>query len=499
MVVTMQSNNFKKMDRGGPRSRIQIAASPYDSAAPVDFPVLDEYGGDKVSLDPISIADLLRNGFVYPPHSIYSNVKVASLGFDAKQDMYQNPRFHFAFQSSSAPARPRAGSLDDRVLLDTYHRLLCEAISRRIGGMRSPWLLQSGGKDSTSMAIAIAEVRPRTTCITYRGGPEENELASARMVARKLGLRHETLTCDPGRAYDRYLAMVPRIPLLAADFALLSYADLATEVGIRGGDGIIDGLGSDIYFGTPMNRRQRLLWTLARGFRLPSGIFELGPVSRNFKLCYALGTLQMNSFERLFPGSRFTDAEVDELLGRPIASRSRRRLETFRDDIEAADSGEAMRRVALTISEASAFAKGMYTASAVSLRAVYPYCDARLRDWVFHNLPDDRLIGPGGLNKVLVRLHIARRFEHLPYLTAKGSFRFDLCGLAQKRFDQVHAFAVEAGSLLPGAARWLELHQGRLDNKYFASKFYLLAVILPWLLSHRPSMDAVHTDESIFP
>jgi hypothetical protein len=37
--------------------------------------------------------------------------------------------------------------------------------------------------------------------------------------------------------------------------------------------------------------------------------------------------------------------------------------------------------------------------------------------------------------------------------------------------------------LLPGAPHWLVAHRDRLDNKYFASKFYLLAMILPWLLS----------------
>jgi hypothetical protein len=92
-------------------------------------------------------------------------------------------------------------------------------------------------------------------------------------------------------------------------------------------------------------------------------------------------------------------------------------------------------------------------------------------------------MGPGGVNKVLVRDHIAEHFQHLPYVRAKGCFRFDLCGLARQRFDQVHAFAVQSQSLLPGAKRWLEEHRHRLDNKYYASKFYLLAVTLPWLLS----------------
>ena len=78
---------------------------------------------------------------------------------------------------------------------------------------------------------------------------------------------------------------------------------------------------------------------------------------------------------------------------------------------------------------------------------------------------------------------LARRFEQLPYVAAKGSFRFDLCGLARQRFDQVHDFALHAQALLPGAPRWLETHRHHLGNKYFASKFYLLAIVLPWLIS----------------
>jgi hypothetical protein len=42
---------------------------------------------------------------------------------------------------------------------------------------------------------------------------------------------------------------------------------------------------------------------------------------------------------------------------------------------------------------------------------------------------------------------------------------------------------VQTQTLLPGVPRWLEIHRNRLDNKYFASKFYLLAMTLPWLLS----------------
>jgi asparagine synthetase B (glutamine-hydrolysing) len=460
--------------------RIQIPMSPYAGGA--DFSALQHYDRDAASFDPVSIADLLRNAFVYPPHSIYRDVKVAISGFDPAQDLYANPVFHFPYQSSEATGRP-AKAVDDDLLIRTYHRLLCEAVSRASERMQAPWLLQSGGKDSTSMAIAVAEARPQTTCITYLGGREENEVDSARFVARKLGLRHESLVCDPGRAYDRYLALVPRMPLLTADFAALSYADLATEIAANGGDGILDALGSDPYFGMPAHWRGRLNALLALGVRLPCGVFESRLVERNFKLCYALGTLQMSRFERFYPGSRFSDSEVDALFGRPIATQSARRLEIFREDIKAADSMEARRRLAAMIIEASSCAKGMYTASAMALSLAYPYCDKRLCEWVFHEVPSDRLIGRGGVNKVLVRKHIAWHFRGLPYVRAKGSFRFDLCGLARQRFDQVHAFAQQTQGLLPGAPGWLERHRDRLDNKFFASKFYLLAVVLPWLLS----------------
>jgi hypothetical protein len=465
-----------------PRSHIQLSTSPFQDE--VDFSPLNALDRNAAQLDLVSIADLLRNTFVYPPHSIYRHVKLAASGFNPEQDMRESPSFHYAFQSFRAPVRPASSVIDDDALLNTYHRLLCSAVTRSTAGMRSPWLLQSGGKDSTSMAIAVADVRPDATCLTYLGGSEENEIESARYVARQLGLRHEALVCDTGRAYDRYLTLLPRMPLLTADFAALSYADLATEISLHG-DGLIDAIGSDPYLGAPLQRRERLLARLAGELRLPPALFRSPLINRSFTLCFALGTLQMNRFERYFPGSRFSDAEVDELFGCGIAALSKQRMDTFHAEIAACDSAEAERRLAFTVLESANIAKGMYAAKALSLPQAYPNCDRQLRDWIFHHVPADRLISPEGQNKVLVRRYIARRFNDLPYVKSKGCFRFDLRGLARQRFEQVHAFAEQTRDLVPGAPKWLEQHRNLLDNKFFASKFYLLAVTLPWLLSRK--------------
>jgi hypothetical protein len=209
-------------------------------------------------------------------------------------------------------------------------------------------------------------------------------------------------------------------------------------------------------------------------------------VSGSFPLCFALGTLQMTPIERVFPGSRFSDAEVDALFGRDIARHSRGRLSLFRREIASATSAWEWRDMSMSIAgSAGAFAKGLYTAHGAGLGAAYPFCDRALREWIHHEVPRRQKVDPEtGLNKVLIRRHIAARFGDLPYVQRKGSFRFDVCGLAAQRFEQVHAFAAGARDLLPGAQAWLERNRGHLDNKYHASKFYLLAVVLPWLAAH---------------
>ncbi len=462
--------------RREPTRHEQIETSPY-SGTPDLSPLASRKPG---RIDPVSVADLLRNSFVYPPHSILEEVKLVTPGFDAKTDMRSAPRFHFQFRERD---RQRRGNGGDNDWVGTYHRLLCDAVTESCEGIRSPWLLQSGGKDSTTLAIAAAEARPETVCITYLGGREEDEVASARAIAGTLGLRHEALVCDPARAWDRYVAIAPRMPLLTADFALLSYVDLATEVAAGGGDGVMDGLGSDWYFGMALQHQQRLLAALARGLRLPFALSELPLIDRSFLLCFVLSSLEMTRVERLFPGSRFSDAEVDELFGRELSHQSRARLATFQSELESAESPNEWRAMVASIAGgAAAFAKGLYTLEAMSLRPAYPFCNSRLREWVHHEVPRELLLDPAtNDNKVLVRQHIATRFRDLPYVSRKGSFRFDLRGLAKARFEHVHELARQASGLLPGATGWLERNRRRLDNKYHASKFYLLAVVLPWI------------------
>jgi hypothetical protein len=257
-------------------------------------------------------------------------------------------------------------------------------------------------------------------------------------------------------------------------------------------------MGSDVYLGVPVNWAKRVLRMLAMSVHLPQFLHEAEWLGSNFKLAYLISTLQMNPFERGFPGSRFTDAEVDALFGRKIAGRSKERLSRFIPAFAQASGLEEQLSITLDImSCAGGMAKGLYTSAALSLPVRYPYCDRPLRDWLAWKVPPElRMDTRKGISKVLVREHIGRRFENLPYVQAKGSFRFNLRELARRRFDHVYDYSLRLRDVLPGAPAWLERHRQRLDNKYDASKFYLLAVVLPWLDFHSGvTASAVRTTE----
>jgi Cu(I)/Ag(I) efflux system membrane protein CusA/SilA len=74
-------------------------------------------------------------------------------------------------------------------------------------------------------------------------------------------VRKEHAPPEDGRAHAlRDAVCVERLGLLGC-------ADLR-----RGGDGVLDGLGADSYFGMPVSRQQRLLKWLAKSVRLPPGV-----------------------------------------------------------------------------------------------------------------------------------------------------------------------------------------------------------------------------------
>ena len=70
----------------GPEGRpVQITMSPYYGKP--DFSLLTGNRACRERVDAVSVADILRNAAVFPPHSIFEGLKMATFGFDPNDDM----------------------------------------------------------------------------------------------------------------------------------------------------------------------------------------------------------------------------------------------------------------------------------------------------------------------------------------------------------------------------------------------------------------------------
>src|SRR5688572_31584800 len=118
------------------RGPLQITMSPYYGRP--DFTGLSGEGKAQRTIDFVSVADILRNAFVFPPHSIFEDVKLVTFGFCPNQDMHVAPVFHFKFRNAGEV--PEVAQ-QDQDWVGVYHRLLCQAVTASCSEMKAPWLL----------------------------------------------------------------------------------------------------------------------------------------------------------------------------------------------------------------------------------------------------------------------------------------------------------------------------------------------------------------------
>ena len=114
------------------------------------------------------------------------------------------------FQVPRRRETPGARRSSEQDWVGTYHRLLCDAVASILRG------------DACAMAAAerrqgfhLARDRRRRRAaghhVHHLPGRPRGERGRVGAAGRAhLGLRHEALVCDPGRAYDRYLAIAAR-------------------------------------------------------------------------------------------------------------------------------------------------------------------------------------------------------------------------------------------------------------------------------------------------
>lgn len=204
-------------------------------------------------IDSYGLSFLLQNGAVPPPKTVYKNLFILGIG-DTAEITSNNGlieiTFHndFPFSSQKRPERPYIP--DTSVALE----LIANATLKRTHHNKPTFLFHSAGKDSNTIALALAEAgwQDKVTLITHhsKSNPKESHISAE--IAKKLGFRHRNLEeysdLNP-QVQKEFFEFFREAPFPCTDGVSLAYPLYAFQYPQLKSANIIDGMGNDVYIG----------------------------------------------------------------------------------------------------------------------------------------------------------------------------------------------------------------------------------------------------------
>ena len=197
------------------------------------------------------ISFLLQSGVVPPPNTVYKKIFTLGIGGSVQVNTLNNIiamnfTHKFPFFNSD---RDNTENIDEDYILD----ILAEATISRIDETKPSYLFHSAGKDSNSIALALAraDYQDRVICISHQSKGDKDESEISRKIASKLGFQHKKLY-EPQKIEQKHLDSInhyfENIPFPCMDNVALAYPIYATQFDFHNSN-IIDGSGNDVYMG----------------------------------------------------------------------------------------------------------------------------------------------------------------------------------------------------------------------------------------------------------
>lgn len=205
---------------------------------------------------------LLQSGVVPPPKTAYENIYIISIGDEAKVSMINNKidiQFSHQFPFMNAN-RLKANEMvpDENLIL----QMLAEATIARIDETKPSFLFHSAGKDSNSVALALAEAgwQDRVTLITQQSKGKADESYISKKIAQKLGFKHQIiheidlLESEHKSSINEYFV---NAPFPCTDTVTLAYPLYTYQVPSLKHANIIFGDGNDSHMISPPDKKQQ--------------------------------------------------------------------------------------------------------------------------------------------------------------------------------------------------------------------------------------------------
>lgn len=230
-----------------------------------------------ISVDEQAVSFLLQDGVVPPPLSAYEDLYIVSIGISVELSCVHDriavrieERFPFARALEASNSSGATSSTPKGFEPDRFLDLLASAVSHRMPSDSEMTLFHSAGKDSNTIALALAKagLARNVRSVTYRAPGRNDESAIVSEVCHKLGFQHEILDiAELNRAgevtelHDFY----KHSALPCMDNASLLYPMVGRSIGLD--QFVIDGMGSDAFIGhIPPASEQRKAY-LAKSLR----------------------------------------------------------------------------------------------------------------------------------------------------------------------------------------------------------------------------------------
>ncbi|MDJ0954141.1 MAG: asparagine synthase-related protein [Acidimicrobiia bacterium] len=409
---------------------------------------------DAVAVAPEGVSHMLGTGFTPLPLTVYANVLRIGAG-DVARVSFPSGTAACAVDEDYPWLRAKSRQ-DQKPSTERLYELIVTSLQRRLDKCgRNGVLMLSSGKDSVTLAIALADLGYDIPCVTYRAEEANTEHEYAAAFCRRLGLRHRTIEMptDPGRVRSHLLSFFEKAVAPSADHAMIPFIVTIAETGIESG-GIIDGGGNDGYMGyLPSSRRRK-----KRTFRI-RGRWAQEMVARATPIDSRVNYLARSRSGAAWPGRNLRHHEMRPLFADAIdpAERWRREDRKLRGW---ADIDRAQANMLRQIEGSRTPDKVRLVAQTREMEAVLPYCDQELADYCF-NLPvDQRYNESTRTDKILLRQLLKERIDYDAESVGESFFAFAGASFftanADLVRDEIHSCSLWEPEVRAVVDGWLE-------------------------------------------
>jgi len=260
------------------------------------------------------VSFLLQSGVVPPPKTAYEDIYILGIGDQAKVST-QNGNVEieftheFPFLNGNRLSPGEMEPDEDKIL-----EMLAEATISRIDPSRPSFLFHSAGKDSNSIALALAEAgwQDKVTLITHKSKGKADESEISAKIAKQLGFKHQvlheedTLGPEHKQAIHDYFVDAP---FPCTDNVTLAYPLYTCQIPELKGANVIDGGGNDSYMTTPPTPRDLKVLPFAKIAHRASFLREfaksesvLTPMLRTPAEWCGMSGFSLGDAQKLLPG-----------------------------------------------------------------------------------------------------------------------------------------------------------------------------------------------------